>query len=331
METMSVIHTLHSPAPAVWPSYFFRPFQHPSTSLRLGLLSSGEVTLWMPTRLKNVLSQLITPDGSSYAHVAKRDPLPFLIRSVIFGRVLRRCIMRNRNQRFEAILLAIAIILTIITVTSAVILGQQMPEQKGQVRIEFLKAFLQVVVVIVFGTAAKFVGDAYQNKRIRDHEIQDFRRRILMDLVKAYSQVKQSRRLLRAKGAAETPLKNSESLRDFYYSQMVRLSKSQLELETIRRQLDTDSTTCPHRQKAKWTFSRNKDLLNCVRCMEHYLDGLVTEYEYRMPVIWGMENAELWPEMRQLSDLVGHDCRKFDSFVEDYKKALKIIRDDLLM
>jgi len=226
-------------------------------------------------------------------------------------------------MRFEIALVAIAVFLTAIAVGSAVIVGSQISDAQI-VRIEFLKASLQVVLVVVLGTAVKLISDAYQSKRNQEHEAQTFRRSVLGDLIKAYSQVKQSRPLLRANGALETPLKHSISLRDFYESEMVLVSRSQLDLETVLRQVETGSAP----------FSDKEDLLKNVRSMEGYLGHIVAEYESNMPLIRRMAVGELWPAMTQLSDLVvsakkGSSDFK-DSFAHPYKAALQSIRVDLL-
>jgi hypothetical protein len=230
--------------------------------------------------------------------------------------------MHIKIRPFEAVLVAVAVLLISFAIGSAVVLGRHADPQ--QVRLEFLKACLQVVVVIVLGTAVKLISDSYQSKRNQENETQTFRRGALADLINAYSQIKQSRRLLRANGALVKPLKHSISMRDFYDSQMVLVSKAQLDLETILRQVETGSAA----------FSDKEELLKNIRSMETYLGCIVAEYESNMPLIGDLTPGKLWPAMPQLSDLVVHakeGCDAFSKgFAHPYKSALQSIRADLL-
>ena len=131
------------------------------------------------------------------------------------------------------------------------------------------KLLIQLILIVVFGG---ILIQEYNRKRERKEALNDFRKMILRDLIRAYADTKKARRLLRAKCGPKANAEDNnvgEVPYVVYEEQIHNINDIQLRLETLKHELDT----------FKEAFTDESELKSCIESMEKYLRRLVTEYE----------------------------------------------------
>jgi len=205
---------------------------------------------------------------------------------------------------------------------------------KDSISFEIVKSLLQILTVLILGQVISLVVTQLNLNRQRAEASTDFQREILRRLISAYVSVKKYRRLLRAKGLVPPYIgeiqENTVVRLDAYDSQMQLINETELEIETIRHEVECSPTT----------FSDSKLLVGNLKRMEDYLRDLVQLYERKLSAFSGeppslpIADLNLLPESSfALSDFVVGKGKKGGfilDFSESYYKVSKSIREDIL-
>jgi len=190
--------------------------------------------------------------------------------------------------------------------------------------LEYIKSLLQMMVVVVFGTALRFVADAYQRKKSKEDERQKFKQDMLAELVKAYSEVKQLRRVLRARGRQRNGSGECLYLFKHYDKTMERISRQRLLIEGIAEQI----------KASRKVFTDKAKLGNNIDVMEKYLKMIDTEWQDKLPTLRSSEML-LGQDFPRLSEFMVAAVDKLDErpshmqFVKPYHDALELLRAEI--
>lgn len=203
--------------------------------------------------------------------------------------------------------------------------------------LEIAKSFLQMIVVLVFGTilsllSAEFNRARAERERRRDTEHRkaenrdEFRKELLDRLNRAYINTKRARRLLRARAFSPpyygTLDPTASVLAEPYDEQMSAINDIQLDLELLAKDVESNPGA----------FSDSERVLKGVAGMEKILNGLVTEYEQQRGYFTGSPVTREVSKLKMLADLVSpRDQSHFgNGFAAHFKEVSHSIREDLV-
>lgn len=219
---------------------------------------------------------------------------------------------------------------------------------------EIAKAVLQLGVVAVFGTTVSLLVFEYQREKSRIDKEQDLRRQAeekgrdieraaderardlelkrleyreelllstLARAMKAYSQSKRVRRMLRARSVR--PGESGKVIVVATYDEYIDvLNDSQLDLENLARDVKTSDLA----------FSKSELIVTQLWKMEGYLNGLVKEYEEQRPLFPDTATTVPLEDHLRLADFLS--SAKSSAFrpevVDAFHKVQQAIREDLL-
>lgn len=211
---------------------------------------------------------------------------------------------------------------------------------EGSFGIEIGKALLQIISVGVVGTILSSLlarygywrEDTIRNnelKRISEENRNQFRKDILHQLNEIYSEMKNNRRMLRAKAftmsysvALETD--DAKVALDIYDNVLEDINNLQLQLEILMKEIETNQNTFTNWTKIKTDISR----------MEKYLGKLVKEYEENRTKMFADPTSLEIKDLDNLRKMLGHadDNNPFKTeFIIRYKEAISEVRKELLM
>lgn len=153
----------------------------------------------------------------------------------------------------------------------------------------------------------------------------DYRESLLLSTLaaamRAYSSTKKARRLLRARARVRRET-GAIVLADPYDTYMDWLNDAQLALENLARDVETSAPA----------FSDPTTVKEQIRKMEHYLSGLVKEYEGRRANFQGEAPTLALSELPALAQFLAPSAESnFKvSVVDPYHEVQKALRQDLL-
>lgn len=161
---------------------------------------------------------------------------------------------------------------------------------------ELAKMSMQVAVVAVAGALLSFVADRYRKSEERARLREDQLKEVLRRFTSSYNKSKGCRRI--ARGRILPGIDQDKSIEaDVYDKIIAELNEAQLDLEAVKRDLETSGKL----------FPSDVPLVKIARSMEKYLNGIVDEYERKRHKAGGDPPATL-----KLSEL-----GRFKSFLDD--------------
>ena len=158
--------------------------------------------------------------------------------------------------------------------------------------VEFIKAFLQIPIVVILGTVAKLLGDVYQSTRQKRETELTFWLDLRQELVAAYSEIKQARRLLKSRGVVRLNGKITEIRVPVYDAQMEAVSNGRLRIESLWRRIEARTSG---QDDVNWLYGR---LIESLHAMEEYFGEVNGEWEARiseLPASAGTTPADSLP------------------------------------
>lgn len=198
---------------------------------------------------------------------------------------------------------------------------------------ELAKLTAQLLLIAFFGG---ILLQEYNRKRERKEARNEFRKSILKDLHGVYTDIKKSRRNLRAMCSNQDSKKFIT--RSDYRKEMANINDTQLRLEVILLEIETYSEAFSEKE---WIADKNGNrvevlkLWNCVKIMEKYLSEIVKEYEAAAP-----SNGDQTPldctAFSKMNEFIQNtrDSGKNTPFhlelAGNFKKSLEIIRAENL-
>lgn len=164
-----------------------------------------------------------------------------------------------------------------------VVLSQIIPKESPEVWPEVAKAGVQIGLVGLAGSGVTWLLGRATAARDKAHRIEAYRLRIFGELVDAYNGIKAVRRTLRALGfrsPSGTGRLTTEQA-DEFLAEMRSLVSCQLELEHIKRELETRARAFPEEEY----------LQTRVTSVETHLNEVIREWEKKGPAI--VEGADV--------------------------------------
>lgn len=196
--------------------------------------------------------------------------------------------------------------------------GLSAVQNQRDIQLEIVKACLNIIVVVVFGSTAKLLGDRWQRRKQQKDARRQFREKMLVDLVDAYSDVKQGRRILRARAFD----RDGKLDLNIYDSQQEALSKARLRIEGILRRVEANHVAFGNQLQG---------LIDALSHMESHLDNLSEEWEVNMKKFTqSVPPADVAEHFHALRRFIGSSSE--GTFREDfgsfYKIALRILQEN---
>lgn len=213
----------------------------------------------------------------------------------------------------RSLLVSTVVVVVVLVVGISLVLFGENAEVRS-VGMELFKLGGQVVVV---AAAGGFLVQEYNRRRAREAAVNEFRRRILNDLIGAYGKAKRVRRALRARFRRAAPESERRILASDYEAQIERLGDAQLELEMIVHQLNTFFDS----------FSERGAIRNHIVKMQDYLDRITDEYE-NVSAERGATGSFSLDELEVLREfLTTHRNSAFrERFTRRFQAALELIQ-----
>ena len=168
--------------------------------------------------------------------------------------------------RFRSVVLTVATCGIFGLVITARILP---PDKRADLDLEVAKGLIDLLLVTVVGGGITELLKERDLQRAKSDKEADYRSRVRRAVTQAYLKSKRSRRCLRAEATKIKPGHYAAIALRSYDFHMRVVNDAQLELERLVRELRVTSP------QPKWL----DDVTPCLKSMEGYLRGLVTEYE----------------------------------------------------
>ncbi len=178
---------------------------------------------------------------------------------------------------------------------------------------------IQVFFVVIAG--GLFVQE-YNRGQARRTALNEFRKTLLRNLIRAYSDTKKVRRVLRARCRVHSTSEAVEQERAIPYGdydkQLGSINETQLSLEIMARELKVFDRA----------FAEPEILWGCVKNMENYLGDIIDEYERTL----GDFQDESPIPLCQLTQLSGFIAKSkagtFSKFSDPFRNALDSIQKE---
>jgi hypothetical protein len=193
-------------------------------------------------------------------------------------------------------------------------------EELRKLGYETIKLSIQLFLIVLFGG---IVIQEYNRNRARKDAVNEFRRDILKNLSRVYSDVKGVRRILRAKCELMTN-QETENVEDcipltIYDEHLSTINAAQLELEIMVRELKI----------IKGVFKNTAELISHIKRMEKYLGKVISEYETVVKEHRGTTSISLSKLPRLKAHIIkGEESDFFLGFSNSYHEALIIIQEE---
>ncbi|MFT3750673.1 MAG: hypothetical protein QM768_20345 [Agriterribacter sp.] len=208
---------------------------------------------------------------------------------------------------------------------------------------EIGKTLLQIIAISVIGVAVSWLLKEHQNKKEDASQIEErerklsenrnqFMKNILHELNEIYRGTKSARRMLRARSfkvSYQTALEDNSAIIDtqIYDFYLEKINSYQLELETILSEIDTDTKL----------FKNHEEIKTSINKMQEYLHNLIEEYEKNRFKANSDTTFLTMGSLGRIRELIDHakDNKGKDgllktTFIQHYKDAVKLIRQELL-
>jgi hypothetical protein len=221
-------------------------------------------------------------------------------------------------------------LLFIISITILLIFFRDVAE--NSFAFEVGKAVLQVGVIAIMGAVVSVLIYEYQlesqkieKQRDREQKSLEYREALLMSTLlkatNAYSQAKKARRLIRARAIVKSG-QEQVVLADQYDQYLDMINDAQLDLENLRRDVDTSAKA----------FTQADVIGKSLRSMEKYLNKLVREYEETRGCFSDVDLVLPIYELPKLSEFIqqAKDSQFKPRMIKPYRDVQKNIREDLL-
>ncbi|MBL8239300.1 MAG: hypothetical protein JNM66_17880 [Bryobacterales bacterium] len=193
------------------------------------------------------------------------------------------------------------------------------PYNGPQLNLEYVKAVLQLLLAAVVVGAVRIIADNYQRQKGKEDQRQKAKEEVLRDLVAAYSNVKQARRLLRARGLSA----NGDVRTNIYDERLEYLSAQRLSIEAIAERVEA----------SRKVFVDRKGIGDRITSMEKYLNSLTKEWEEKLPAATrdGVIDGDRLPQLLAfLQGATAPDGTSYPRhFVEPYHLALQSLRMEI--
>jgi len=215
------------------------------------------------------------------------------------------------------LILALCIIGLVFVVGLLLLTRGETAQAKG-LGADFLKAGVQGLVA---AAAGGLLVQEYSRYRLRQSAANEFRRRVLHDLITAYGKTKKARRMLRANSSISPGAPQDLELRQLSYNDysaaIILLGDAQLELEVLIHQMNTFEDV----------FESRNEIRKHVTKMHRYLDRVTDEYERSAASRAGQTSTAL-SKLPMLSSMLS-SARKNDfreRFTGSFQTALSLIQ-----
>jgi hypothetical protein len=199
-------------------------------------------------------------------------------------------------------ILAVGLIIAVALFVAGVI-------HSGKLGLELAKGGIQLLVVVILGSAVAFgfrnLDDRRVEQRRKDdiareerQRVDEYRAKFVDDLWAAYNRVKAVRRTLSAYGFGTRAGAFTEEQCQEYDRQMKELDDAQLTLETLKRKVETDEGRL---------FNRNRPRIQAmVERAESYVNKVIDDWEHhRDDVQLGKNRATAMGNQTNLSKFLG--------------------------
>ena len=227
-----------------------------------------------------------------------------------------------------------AVIIALVIIIYYLLTFEETPGKWQTFGIDLAKIAAQMLLVAILGGA--LIGE-FNRRRTRKEALNEFRKTVLRELNRAYTDTKKSRRHLRAKRCVEPNSEDTIS-RAAYVEEMQNIIDIELRIEVIKLELKIFKDVFTEYEKVIDKHGKEKHQLKIVaqlKTMEDYLhDNLINEYETVLS-----ENGNLDPiplsKLPQLAKFIEKASDKQDSKFEEifrntFKKSLQIIENESL-
>lgn len=221
------------------------------------------------------------------------------------------------NRKLTLVVLASIAAVTLIAI--AAILLYALPPH-GSMRFEIVKLLGQFFLVGVLGVVISLLVQDYNRQRDKEMLINDLRKTVLRDLIRAYSDTKKARRILMGQRLAGGTIPFA-----VYDQEMRNVIDTQLALEILNHQIMTSQKYFGPNVK--------KTIIDEVEAMEKYLGSIIDEYKDSLtsyaetPDTVTLEKLpELASSMGKSNESVGFRAR----FADPYRSAVAEIRKQIL-
>jgi hypothetical protein len=211
---------------------------------------------------------------------------------------------------FIAALTLSAILITVLTSSA----------KSGSLSFELIKLLVQFFLVGVLGVVISLLVQNYNRQRDREILINELRKAVLTNLIRAYSDTKKARRILMGNRLA----KNSLPFK-VYDQELRNIIDTQLALEILNHQITTSQRH----------FGENADekIIANVEAMEKYLGEIIDEYKDCMTSFNNLPESLQLSSLPKLAATMGKENEASNfrkQFVTCYRKAVAEIRKQIL-
>ena len=190
---------------------------------------------------------------------------------------------------------------------------------KDSLEFEIAKVLAQFLLVGVLGVLISLLVQNYNRQRDKEVLVNDLRKTVLNDLIKAYSDTKRARRILMSNRLADGILTYQ-----IYDEQIRNVITTQLAIELIAHQIKTHEA---------YFGKQVKSIIDNVTRMEKYLGGIIGEYkdvlkeEAQIPTILSVASL---PNLNSSMGKEKEENNFGKEFVEPYRSAVAEIRKQVL-
>jgi len=184
--------------------------------------------------------------------------------------------------------------------------------QGTDIGLEIFKAGTQLVLIGVLGGGVAFFLRQLDSIHHERNQIDEYRLRILREVVASYNNIKSARRILRAYGfnsIQATTLTHGQITE--FVAQMRILNEAQLSLERIKLEVKAQPNI----------FQDSTKILNCLDTVERYINDVIGDWENHGKFVWSGARNERFSSP-QLQNLYHYLARARVSFRERAAKPL---------
>jgi hypothetical protein len=191
---------------------------------------------------------------------------------------------------------------------------------KDTLGFEAAKLLIQFLLVGVLGLILSLLVHDHNRRRDRELLVNDLRRSLLENLIRAYSDTKRARRVIMAHRMAHGTLPYA-----IYDAQMGKIIDTQLSLELLHHQVTTSHA---------YFGEECGQIRDDIRKMEKFLGEIIDEYKDVLRGASGYPDRVSLPQLPQLGSMMGkeHEMHRFQpDFVLPYRSAVAKIREQIFL
>ncbi len=220
------------------------------------------------------------------------------------------------NKKLAQILSLIAAVAIVLIVA----LLSFRPAQKDSIAFEVVKILVQFLFVGVLGVIISLLVQNYNRQRDKELLVNDLRKAVLANLIRAYSDTKKARRIIMGNRLSKGMIPYR-----IYDEQMRSIIDTQLALEILNHQIATSHTY----------FGRNvkEVIIKNIEAMEKYLGQIIDEYKDSVQKFEKYPETLTFSSLPKLGSTMGREkeLNNFrQEFVMPYRAAVAEIREQIL-